>query len=340
MTMFHADLLSGKVALVTGASSGLGRHFALLLARHGADVVVAARRTDALAALADEIGALGRKAHVVPLDVRDAASVEAALRDSVARAGHVDILVNNAGVALTKPALQTSDEEWRSVVDTNLDGAFRVARATAQAMADAKRGGAIVNIASILGLRVTKQVAPYIAAKAALLRLSEALALEWAMHGIRVNAIAPGYVETELNRDFLRSPAGESLGQARGDAALRQARGPRRRAAAAGLRCGPLHDRRDDHRRRRPLAGMAIELLAAARRRGVARAHRAFVRERILPLERDRANYDEHENIALDLLERVARRSQGAGLWAPQMPRDARRARAVASSAAPRATRR
>jgi len=209
--MFKPDLLTGRVALVTGASSGLGRHFAQLLARHGADVVVAARRADALASVANEIGALGRRAFVVPIDVRDPASVEAAMRSAVAQASRVDILVNNAGVALTKPALATSDEEWRSVVDTNLDGAFRVARATAQAMADAKRGGAIINIASILGVRVTKQVAPYIAAKAALLRLSEALALEWAMHGIRVNAIAPGYVETELNRDFLRSPAGESM---------------------------------------------------------------------------------------------------------------------------------
>jgi NAD(P)-dependent dehydrogenase (short-subunit alcohol dehydrogenase family) len=211
VSLFTADVLQGRVALVTGASSGLGRHFALLLARHGADVVVAARRADALATLAGEIGALGRKAHVVPLDVRDPASVTGAVTAAVEQATRVDILVNNAGVALTKPALSITDEDWRSVVDTNRDGAFRVARATAQAMADAKRGGSIVNIASILGMRVTKQVAPYIAAKAALLRLSEALALEWAVHGIRVNAIAPGYVETELNRDFLGSPAGESM---------------------------------------------------------------------------------------------------------------------------------
>jgi NAD(P)-dependent dehydrogenase (short-subunit alcohol dehydrogenase family) len=211
VSLFPDDILNGRVALVTGASSGLGRHFALLLARSGADVVVAARRKDALASVADEIAKLGRRAYAVPLDVRDASSVTEAVRSAVDQATHIDILVNNAGVALTKPALQTSDEEWRSVVDTNLDGAFRVARATAQAMAEAKRGGSIVNIASILGFRVTKQVAPYIAAKAALLRLSEALALEWAVHGIRVNAIAPGYVETELNRDFLGSPAGESL---------------------------------------------------------------------------------------------------------------------------------
>lgn len=209
--MFAPDILAGRVALVTGASSGLGRHFALVLARHGADVIVAARRAEALDSLAAEIQTLGRRAYAAPMDVRDASSVEGAVRDALDRAQSVDVLVNNAGIAMTRPALMTGDEEWRSVVDTNLDGAFRVARAVAQAMADGKRGGAIVNIASILGLRVTKQVAPYIAAKAALLRLSEALALEWAPYGIRVNAIAPGYVETELNRDFLRSPAGESL---------------------------------------------------------------------------------------------------------------------------------
>jgi NAD(P)-dependent dehydrogenase (short-subunit alcohol dehydrogenase family) len=208
--MFTPDLLRGKTALVTGASSGLGRHFAQVLARHGADVIVAARRTEALTSLAAE---LPTKAYAVALDVRDPASVTRAVADAVAQAGRIDILINNAGVALTKPATMTSDEEWRGVIDTNLDGAFRVAAATAKAMAEAKTGGSIVNISSILGLRVAKQVSAYIAAKAGLLRLSEALALEWARDGIRVNAIAPGYVETELNRDFLRSPAGESLGK-------------------------------------------------------------------------------------------------------------------------------
>jgi NAD(P)-dependent dehydrogenase (short-subunit alcohol dehydrogenase family) len=211
--LFTRDVLAGRVALVTGASSGLGRHFARLLARHGARVAIAARRTDALATLAAEIAAEGGIADPVALDVRDPASVSAAVAAVAAKAGALDILVNNAGVAMTKPALLTTEDEWRQVLDTNLDGAFRVARACAQAMADAKRGGVIVNIASILGMRVAKQLAAYIAAKAALLRLSEALALEWAAHGIRVNALAPGYIETELNRDFLRSPAGESLGK-------------------------------------------------------------------------------------------------------------------------------
>jgi len=211
--MFRQDLLAGKAALVTGASSGLGRHFAQLLARHGARVVVAARRVDALHALVGEIAAAGGAAHAVALDVRDPAGVIAAVADAVAQAGALDILVNNAGVAMTKPALLTTEDDWRQVLDTNLDGAFRVARAAAQAMADAGRGGAIVNIASILGMRVAKQLPAYIAAKAALLKLSEAMALEWAPQRIRVNALAPGYIETELNRDFLRSPAGESLGK-------------------------------------------------------------------------------------------------------------------------------
>ncbi len=154
-----------------------------------------------------------RRSPVIALDVRDPASVTHAVGAAATALGGLDILVNNAGVAMTKPALLTTEADWRAVIDTNLDGAFRVARAAAQAMADAKRGGAIVNIASILGMRVAKQLPAYIAAKAALLKLSEAMALEWAPHGIRVNALAPGYIETELNRDFLRSPAGESLGK-------------------------------------------------------------------------------------------------------------------------------
>lgn len=209
--LFAQDVLAGRVALVTGASSGLGRHFAAVLARHGAQVVLAARRTETLASFAAELASRGARAHVVALDVRDATSVDAAIAAAVDAAGRIDVLVNNAGVTAAKPALAMSEDDWRSVVDTNLDGAFRVARATARAMVDAKSGGAIVNIASVLGLRVGKQVAGYIAAKAGLLRLSEALALEWAMHGIRVNSIAPGYVVTDLNRDFLLSAAGEAM---------------------------------------------------------------------------------------------------------------------------------
>ncbi len=210
-SVFRADVLAGRVAFVTGASSGLGRHFAGVLAAHGAEVVISARTGSELVPVVEEIAAAGGRAHAVTLDVRDPASVESGVRTAVAAAGRLDILVNNAGVTVTRPALAMSEDEWRRVVDTNLDGAFRVARAVARTMVEAKSGGVIVNIASVLALRVGKLVASYVAAKAGFLRLSEALALEWAMHGIRVNAIAPGYVVTNLNRGFLTSPAGETM---------------------------------------------------------------------------------------------------------------------------------
>ena len=204
MTMFARDLLAGKSALVTGASSGLGRHFAQLLAAHGARVVAAARRKGELDAL---VATLRGGASAVALDLRDAAAVER----TMAALGPLDIVVNNAGIALTTPALDVSEDDWQRVLDTNLSGAFRVARGAARALRDAKRGGAIVNVASVLGFRVAKQVPAYVAAKAGLIRLTEALALELAPLRIRVNALAPGYVETDLNRDFLHSPAGETM---------------------------------------------------------------------------------------------------------------------------------
>ena len=206
-SMFRSDLLTGRTALVTGASAGLGRHFAWLFARHGATVVVAARRVPELTALVREIDAAGATAHAVALDVRNPDAVERA----VAATGPLDIVVNNAGIATTKPALETDEAAWQQVIDTNLSGAFRVARAAAKAMVEGGRGGTIINIASILAFRVAKQVPAYVAAKAGLVKLTEALALELAPRGIRVNAIAPGYIETDLNREFLRSPSGQAM---------------------------------------------------------------------------------------------------------------------------------
>jgi NAD(P)-dependent dehydrogenase (short-subunit alcohol dehydrogenase family) len=201
----------GKVALVTGASSGLGAHFARTLASRGATVIAAARRIDRLEALVGEITQAGGSAVAVRLDVADAKSVQEAMEQAVRSVGAPDILVNNAGVAQTRSALDLTEADWRAVFDTNLDGAWRVAQACARAMIAAGKGGSIVNIASILGLRVASSLLAYTAAKAALIQATHALALEWARHGIRVNAIAPGYVETEINRGFFQSAAGQAM---------------------------------------------------------------------------------------------------------------------------------
>ncbi len=203
--------VSGKVALVTGASSGLGEHFARCLASRGAVVVAAARRADRLEALVAGIAAQGGRAHAVALDVVDAASVQAAVESATRLAGPIDILVNNAGVADTKASLEVTGDDWRRVLDTNLDGAFRVAQAVAGSMVAAGRGGSLVNIASILGLRQATHLLAYAAAKAALVQVTKSLALEWARYGIRVNAIAPGYVITEMNRDFFASEPGQAM---------------------------------------------------------------------------------------------------------------------------------
>ena len=209
--MADALPLAGRSALVTGASSGLGRHFARVLAKAGAHVAVAARREDRLAELAAEIEKGGGKAIAVALDVTDAASVTRAFDAAEAALGPIGIVVNNAGVPAGSWFTKTTDEEWRRVLDVNLDGVFRVGREAAQRMTAAKTGGSIINIASVLGLGVLKTVAPYAASKAAVIHLTKAMALELARDGIRVNALAPGYVETELNADFLASEAGKRI---------------------------------------------------------------------------------------------------------------------------------
>ena len=207
---FSADL-SGVAAIITGAGSGLGRHLALTLARAGAKVALAGRRMEALKKVEAEIEAFDGRALPVELDVTDARSVEAAVEVAEHELGPIAILVNNAGVVAVKPSLELTEADWDRVVDTNLKGAFLMAGAVARHMVRLKHGGSIVNIASILGLGAMGQVAGYSASKAGLINLTRTLAIEWARYGIRVNAIAPGYIETDINRDYLASGAGKAI---------------------------------------------------------------------------------------------------------------------------------
>ncbi|WP_087743565.1 MULTISPECIES: SDR family NAD(P)-dependent oxidoreductase [unclassified Acidovorax] len=202
--------LDGRVVLVTGASSGLGTHFARLLAQAGARVAVAARRADKLQSVVDSITQDGGQARAVSIDVSDAASVRACF-DALASLGAPDVVVNNAGVTVTRPLLEQTEEDFDHVLDTNLKGCWLVATEAARRMVAAGRGGSIVNVASILGERVAGGVAPYAISKAGVVQATKAMALELARHRIRVNALLPGYVVTDLNREFLTSDAGDKL---------------------------------------------------------------------------------------------------------------------------------
>ena len=203
--------LAGQNALVTGASGGLGGHFAQTLARAGARVALACRRIDRPNAALDGIRAAGGEALAVALDVTDPASIAAAFEKAAADLGPITVVVNNAGIAVTKPLLEQTEDDWDGVVDVNLTGAWRVAQAAARHMVSHGLGGSIVNITSILGVRVAAQLPGYVASKAALNHLTRAMALELARHRIRVNALAPGYIETAINREFFASDAGAAL---------------------------------------------------------------------------------------------------------------------------------
>jgi NAD(P)-dependent dehydrogenase (short-subunit alcohol dehydrogenase family) len=213
--------LAGRVALVTGASSGLGSQFARTLAKAGAGVVLAARRVDKLMSLRAEIESEGGDAHVVELDVTSHDSIKSAVAHAETEMGTIDILVNNSGVSTTQKLVDVSPKDYDFIMDTNTRGAFFVAQEVGKRMIARSRGtapgtftgGRIVNIASMAGLRVLSQIGVYSMSKAAVIHMTRAMALEWGRFGINVNAICPGYIDTEINHHHWKTEAGQKLVQ-------------------------------------------------------------------------------------------------------------------------------
>jgi NAD(P)-dependent dehydrogenase (short-subunit alcohol dehydrogenase family) len=200
-----------ETILVTGASQGLGRQFARVLSAHGAAVALAARQTGKLKSLEDEITSRGGRAVAVEMDVTSNASIASAIDAAEAALGPVTVLINNAGIAVEKLAVEQTEADWEAVIGANLKGAYFAATEVARRMIARKQGGNIVNIASVLGFGVLKLVSPYAISKAGIVQATKAMALELAAHGIRVNALAPGYIDTEMNHAFWATPAGEKL---------------------------------------------------------------------------------------------------------------------------------
>jgi NAD(P)-dependent dehydrogenase (short-subunit alcohol dehydrogenase family) len=211
--------LSGRVALVTGASSGLGAQFARTLAQAGAAVVLASRRVERLKELRAHIEAEGGNAHVVALDVTEIDSIRAAVAHAETEVGPIDILVNNSGVSNTQRLQEVSGDDFDFIFDTNVRGAFFVAQEVGKRMiARAKgaapgtyMGGRIINIASMAGLKVLPQIGVYCMSKAAVIQMTKAMALEWGRFGINVNAICPGYIDTEINHHHWQTEQGQKL---------------------------------------------------------------------------------------------------------------------------------
>ena len=213
--------LSGRVAFITGASSGLGTQFARVLSRAGAGVVLAARRMERLKALRAELEAEGGDAHVVEIDVTDPDSIRAAVAHAETEMGVIDILVNNSGVSTTQKLVDVTPEDYDYVMGTNTRGAFFVAQEVAKRMIARSKGlapgtftgGRIVNVASMAGLRVLGQIGVYAMSKAAVIHMTKAMALEWGRFGINVNALCPGYIDTEINHHHWQTEAGQKLVQ-------------------------------------------------------------------------------------------------------------------------------
>ena len=248
-----------ETILITGASQGLGRQFARVLSAHGAAVALAARQVDKLKSLEAEITAAGGRAATVRMDVTDLTSIAQAIDAAEAALGPVTVLINNAGIAVEKLAVEQTEADWDAVIGANLKGAYFAATEMARRMAERNQGGNIVNIASVLGFGVMKFLSPYAISKAGIVQATKALALEWAGQGIRVNALAPGYIDTDMNHEVWATPAGEKLAK----------RIPQRRIGteadldgaiiAAGVECLALHDGERGDGRRRVLADVVRE---------------------------------------------------------------------------------